>query len=118
MKYLDQGGTLFLGPSYPNREVLPDWLVDLTDGGWEEGIIPDKAVVANAEKVSSNQKLLDEIDVNNLSSENSHGVTFTGETFEDTQNLPDALNEKENDPGYGKGFYGLLSIFRQNHAGL
>ncbi len=109
-QYVEQGGILFLGPSYPNREVLPDWLIDLTGGGWEEGIISDKVVVANAEKVSSNQKLVDEISVNNLSSESAHGVTFTGETFEDTQNLPDALNEKKMIQDNGRGFTGYYQF--------
>lgn len=117
-KYLDGGGCILLGPSYPNREVLPDWLVSMTGGGWEEGIVPDKAVVASSARIQSNQKLLDEVDVANTVSESAHAVTFAGETFEDTQNLPDGLNERKMIKDDGRGFSAYYQFTVKTEPGV
>ncbi len=116
-KFVEQGGCLFLGPSYPDREVLPDWLVTLTGGGWEEGTLPDKVIVADSTKMQSNQKFLDEVDVGNQGSESSHAVTFTGETFEDDQNLPDSQNEKKMIHDDGRGFTGYYQFAVKSEPG-
>jgi hypothetical protein len=116
-KFLEAGGCLFLGPSYPNREVLPEWLIALT-GGWEEGTLADKVMVADSVKIQSNQKYLDEVDVNNPGSESSHAVTFTGETFEDTQNLPDSQDEKKMIQDKGRGFTGYYQFSVKTEPGF
>jgi hypothetical protein len=116
-KYLEAGGCLFLGPSYPNREVLPDWMVNLTGGGWEEGTLGDRVVVADSTKMQANQKLVDEVDVDNPGSELSHAVTFAGETFEDTQNLPDNLDEKKMIQDQGRGFTGYYQFTARTEPG-
>jgi hypothetical protein len=109
-KFLEGGGCLFLGPSYPNREVLPDWMINLTGGGWEEGTLEDKVVVAEPAKMQANQKYLDQVSVDNPGSEADHAVTFTGETFEDTQNLPDSQDEKKMIQDQGRGFTGYYQF--------
>ena len=43
-KFLERGGILFLGPAYSNREILPEWLIHLTQGGWEVDDTRDEAV--------------------------------------------------------------------------
>ncbi|HVZ81405.1 MAG TPA: hypothetical protein VHE12_11520 [bacterium] len=108
-KFLEQGGVLFLGPSYPDREVLPQWVVNLT-GGWEEGLSKDKALAINANKVSSIQTKLDELPVNDKGAEEAHGVSVTGETFEDQQTLPDLQDEKKMIQEHGRGFSGYYQF--------
>lgn len=117
-KFMEQGGCLFLGPSYPNRETLPLWLLTLTDGGWEEGIIADKAVATNSSKIGSNQKMLDELDVANSGSEAAHGVTIEGEAFEDDQNLPDGPNEKKMIQDNGRGFNAYYQFAFKSEPGF
>ncbi len=116
-KYLEAGGCLYLGPSFPNREDLPDWFVNLT-GGWEEGTLADKVVVSEPAKMQANQKFLDEVSVNNAGSEASHSVTFAGETFEDSQNLPDSQNEKRMIQDQGRGFTGYYQFAVKTEPGV
>jgi len=107
-RFIKAGGIFFIGPSFPNREILPDWMIALTHGGWEEGTIPDKAVIANISKSSVKEKLCDELSVDNPGSEKGHAVTFEGATFEETQKLPegDSPNKLIEDKGRGfKGYY-------------
>jgi hypothetical protein len=115
-KFMEQGGVLFLGPSYPNREVLPQWVVNLT-GGWEEGLLADKALAINANKVSSSQVKLDELAVNDQGAESAHGVTVTGETFEDVQTLPDLQDEKKMIQEHGRGFTGYYQFVMRTEPG-
>ncbi len=103
-KFMEEGGCLFIGPSYPDREVLPDWLLTLTKGGWEEGTLADKVVTANVSKAESHQRLIDEVDVDNADSEKNHAVTFEGGTYEDTQKLSDGQDLKKLIEDKGRGF--------------
>lgn len=116
-KYLEEGGCVLLGPSYPNREDLPDWFVNLTGGGWEEGTLSDKVLVAEPGKAQSNQKYTDEVAVNNAGSESAHAVTCTGETFEDSQNLPDGLDAKKMIQDHGRGFTGYYQFAVKTEPG-
>jgi hypothetical protein len=84
--YLQLGGCLFVGPSFPGREALPAWLARFTPG-WTEGESPDKAV-PNQEGAASHQ-WLDAIRVGDLASEEAHGVQVTGGLDSETLSLPD-----------------------------
>jgi hypothetical protein len=117
-KFLNKGGCLFFGPSFPNREVLPDWFISMTGGGWEEGTLTDKAVLAEPGKIQASQKLVDEVDVANEGSETGHAVTFTGEILEDTQNLPDGLNEKKMIQDNGRVFSGYYEFAVKTVPGI
>jgi hypothetical protein len=90
----------------------------LTGGGWEEGTGRDKGMVANSEKIQSNQKLLDEVDVGNPSSESSHAVTVKGETFQDTQELPDGMNLKKMIKDDGRGFKHYIQFTAHTEPGF
>ena len=116
--YLEAGGCLYLGPSFPNREDLPEWFVNLTGGGWEEGTLADKVVVSEPAKMQPNQKYLDEVSVGSQGSEAAHAVTFAGETFEDTQNLPDSQNEKKMIQDQGRGFTGYYQFTMKTEPGF
>ncbi len=117
-KFLEAGGCLFLGPSYPNREDLPDWFVNLTGGGWEEGTLADQVVAAEPGKAQPNQKYLDEVSVDNLGSEGSHAVTFAGETYEDSQNLPGGQDGQKMIQDRGRGFTGYYQFTMKSEPGF
>ncbi|HEY5038444.1 MAG TPA: hypothetical protein VIJ93_05165, partial [bacterium] len=117
-KFLNEGGCLFLGPSYPNREVLPDWLVSLTGGGWEEGTLSDKTALVDAAKAQRNQKKIDEVDIADEGSEKNHAVTYEGITFTDVQNLPDSQDEKKMIRDTGRGFTGYYQFTMKADPGF
>lgn len=108
-RYVKAGGVLFIGPSYANREILPNWLVSWT-GGWEEGTVPDKVMVANVPQSSVRQKQTDELDVDNASSEKDHAVAFDGATFEEDQKLPDGDQANKMIEDKGRGFRGYYQF--------
>jgi len=109
-RFVETGGVLFIGPSYPNREILPDWLLTWTRGGWEEGTLSDHVVAANIAPSSAKQKLVDELSVDDPTSEKDHAVTFEGATFEETQKLPDGDSEGQLIEDKGRGFKGYYQF--------
>src|SRR5665213_2137170 len=117
-KFVNEGGIFFIGPSYPNREILHDWLIAMTKGGWEEGTVSDKAVIANISKSSIKQKLTDELNVDNLGSEKDHSVTFDGATFEETQKLPEGNSPDRLIEDNGRGFKGYYQFTLKTMAGF
>src|SRR5258708_2508662 len=93
-------------------------MIQLTDGGWEEGTAADKVVPAETAKMESSQKKEDEIDVANVNSEQSHSVTFTGEIQEDTQKLPDGKGNKKIIQDDGRVFAGYYEFTLETTPGF
>ena len=117
-KFVNEGGVFFIGPSYPNREILPDWLIAMTKGGWEEGTVSDKVVIANGSKFSAKQTQLDEVNVDDAGSEKNHAVTFDGATLEEKQKIPEGNSPDHLIEDNGRGFKGYYQFTLKTMPGF
>jgi hypothetical protein len=106
--FLHGGGDVLIGPSYLDRENQPQWLVDLTHGGWQEGEEPGQVIAMLPKNERTPLKLMDEIDIANLPSESEHQVQYDGLISTDTlqlQELPRLVNKVTDDGRTFNGFY-------------
>jgi hypothetical protein len=107
-KFLEAGGNIFIGPSYLDRESRPSWLVDLTQGGWDEGDSPGAAAALVSVKEKTPLKFMDEIDVADSQSELAHQVQVDGPVSIDQAKLlelPRLTKTVQDDGRVFKGFY-------------
>jgi hypothetical protein len=111
--FMEAGGSVLIGQDTQGSSGAPRWLQGLIQGGWDDTAFEGETVLAEAEPREAGEKIVDELDVAEESSEKKHEVNVEKLLWKDRVQLPENLGSAQMIEDDGVGFGGAYTFTLQ-----